>query len=70
MSGEVHILILSCGDTSEEVRRGRTTSGEVCRGRTTSGQVRGSIIYPKSMVNYSCELKVEKPRGIKVLTKN
>jgi len=44
-----------------EVRRDRTTSREVRRGKTTSGQVRGSIIYPKSMVNYLCELKVEKP---------
>jgi len=26
-------------------------SREVRRGRTTSGQVRGSIIYPESMVN-------------------
>jgi len=27
-----------------------TTSEEVSRGRTTSGQVRGSIVYPGSMV--------------------
>jgi len=45
-------------------------SGEVRRGRTTSGQVRVSIIYLESMVNYLCELKIEKPWGIKVLAKN
>jgi len=31
-------------------------SGEVRRGWTTSRQVRGSIIYPESMVNYLCDL--------------
>jgi len=35
-------MILSCEDTS----------GEVCRSWTTSGQVRGSMIYPGSMVKY------------------
>jgi len=45
-------------------------SRKVRRGKTTSGQVRGSIIYPEYMVNYLCELKVEKPWEIKVLAKN
>jgi len=29
-----------------------------------------SITYPESMVTYLCELKVEKPWGVKVLAKN
>jgi len=35
-----------------------------------SGEVRGSIVYPESMINYLCDLQVEMPWGIKVLAKN
>jgi len=45
MSGEVHLMILSCEDTSRKVRRSRTTSREVYRGWTTSGQFREIMKY-------------------------
>ena len=64
--GEVH----RGKTTSGEVRRDKTMSGEVRRGRTTSKQICGSIIYLESMVNYLCELKVEKPWKIKFLAKS
>jgi len=40
-------------------------SGEVRRGRTTSGQVRVSIINPESRANHLCDLKAEKPWGLR-----
>ena len=40
-------------------------SGEVRRGRTMSGQIRVSIINPESKANYLCDLKVEKPCGLR-----
>ena len=47
-------------DYEQEVRRGRTTSRQVCV----------SIINPETKANYLCDLKVEKPWGIKVLANN